>query len=79
MTATCRASFGLYNTTEEVDKLVDALELCRDLFIGRFLLPGGPRAKASEVGAQTRLRKGKLLHRVWRMDSQSPCTRSSAG
>ncbi len=32
VTATCRASFGLYNTTEEVDKLVDALELCHDLF-----------------------------------------------
>jgi cysteine desulfurase/selenocysteine lyase len=30
--ATCRASFGLYNTTEEVDKLVDALELCHDIF-----------------------------------------------
>ena len=32
VTATCRASFGLYNTNEEVDKLVDALELCHDLF-----------------------------------------------
>jgi cysteine desulfurase / selenocysteine lyase len=32
VTATCRASFGLYNTTEEVDKLVSALELCHDLF-----------------------------------------------
>jgi cysteine desulfurase/selenocysteine lyase len=30
--ATCRASFGLYNTTTEVDALVDALELCHDLF-----------------------------------------------
>ncbi len=30
--ATCRASFGLYNTTDEVDVLVDALELCHDLF-----------------------------------------------
>lgn len=30
--ATCRASFGLYNTTDEVDRLVDALELCHDLF-----------------------------------------------
>lgn len=30
--ATCRASFGLYNTIEEVDVLVDALELCNDLF-----------------------------------------------
>lgn len=32
VTATCRASFGLYNTTEEVDVLVDALELCHELF-----------------------------------------------
>ncbi|MCP5072604.1 MAG: cysteine desulfurase [Rhodobacteraceae bacterium] len=32
VTATCRASFGLYNTKEEVDKLVDALELCNSLF-----------------------------------------------
>ena len=32
LTATCRASFGLYNTREEVDALVEALELCRDLF-----------------------------------------------
>jgi cysteine desulfurase / selenocysteine lyase len=30
--ATCRASFGLYNTTEEVDALVSALELAHDLF-----------------------------------------------
>lgn len=30
--ATCRASFGLYNTREEVDKLVEALELAHDLF-----------------------------------------------
>ena len=30
--ATCRASFGLYNTKAEVDVLVDALELCHDLF-----------------------------------------------
>ncbi|WP_341366238.1 cysteine desulfurase [Yoonia sp. BS5-3] len=30
--ATCRASFGMYNTAQEVDVLVDALELCRDLF-----------------------------------------------
>ena len=30
--ATCRASFALYNTREEVDALVDALELCHDLF-----------------------------------------------
>jgi cysteine desulfurase / selenocysteine lyase len=32
VSATCRASFGLYNTTEEVDALVSGLELCRDLF-----------------------------------------------
>ena len=32
VTATCRASFGLYNTREEVDVLVDALELAHDLF-----------------------------------------------
>ncbi|SFC45883.1 cysteine desulfurase [Tropicimonas isoalkanivorans] len=32
LTATCRASFGLYNTAEEVDVLVDALELCHELF-----------------------------------------------
>ena len=32
LTATCRASFGLYNTREEVDALVDALELAHDLF-----------------------------------------------
>ncbi|MEL6207706.1 MAG: cysteine desulfurase [Pseudomonadota bacterium] len=31
VTATCRASFGLYNTEAEVDTLVDALELCHDL------------------------------------------------
>ena len=30
--ATCRASFGLYNTEAEVDRLVDALELCHELF-----------------------------------------------
>jgi cysteine desulfurase/selenocysteine lyase len=30
--ATCRASFGLYNTVAEVDALVSALELCHDLF-----------------------------------------------
>ncbi|MEJ6398174.1 cysteine desulfurase [Yoonia sp. 208BN28-4] len=30
--ATCRASFGMYNTIDEVDVLVDALELCHDLF-----------------------------------------------
>ncbi|WP_109311876.1 cysteine desulfurase [Ruegeria sp. AU67] len=32
VTATCRASFGLYNTTDEVDILIDALELAHDLF-----------------------------------------------
>lgn len=30
--ATCRASFGLYNTRAEVDALADALELCHELF-----------------------------------------------
>ncbi|NNU80740.1 cysteine desulfurase [Halovulum dunhuangense] len=30
--ATCRASFGLYNTRAEVDALVEALELCHELF-----------------------------------------------
>ncbi|MEQ3711641.1 MAG: cysteine desulfurase [Tateyamaria sp.] len=32
LSATCRASFGMYNTTAEVDALVDALELAHDLF-----------------------------------------------
>ncbi len=32
LNATCRASFGLYNTVEEVDVLVDALELAHELF-----------------------------------------------
>ncbi|WP_136441303.1 cysteine desulfurase [Pacificoceanicola onchidii] len=32
VTATCRASFGLYNTKQEVDVLVDALELAQELF-----------------------------------------------
>lgn len=32
VSATCRASFGLYNTRDEVDVLVDALELCHELF-----------------------------------------------
>ncbi|MEP5154082.1 cysteine desulfurase [Planktotalea sp.] len=31
-TATCRASFAMYNTREDVDALVDALELAHDLF-----------------------------------------------
>lgn len=30
--ATCRASFAMYNTTDEVDVLIDALELCHELF-----------------------------------------------
>ncbi|WP_224814944.1 cysteine desulfurase [Hasllibacter sp. MH4015] len=32
VSATARASFGMYNTREEVDVLVDALELCHELF-----------------------------------------------
>ncbi len=32
VTATCRASFALYNTRAEVDKLVEGLELCHELF-----------------------------------------------
>ncbi len=32
VTATCRASFGMYNTVGEIDVLVEALELCRELF-----------------------------------------------
>ena len=32
LTATCRASFAMYNTTQEVDVLVEALELAHDLF-----------------------------------------------
>lgn len=32
VSATCRASFGMYNTRAEVDVLVDALELAHDLF-----------------------------------------------
>jgi len=32
LTATCRASFGLYNTQAEIDTLVDALELAHELF-----------------------------------------------
>ncbi len=32
VTATCRASFAVYNTEAEVDVLIDALELCHDLF-----------------------------------------------
>ena len=32
LSATCRASFGMYNTTQEVDVLVEALELAHELF-----------------------------------------------
>ncbi|MDM7930718.1 cysteine desulfurase [Tabrizicola sp.] len=32
VTASCRASFGLYNTVDEVDALVSALELAHELF-----------------------------------------------
>jgi cysteine desulfurase/selenocysteine lyase len=32
VTSTCRASFGLYNTKEEIDKLAEALEKARSLF-----------------------------------------------
>lgn len=32
VTATCRASFGLYNTKAEVDTLIEALELAHELF-----------------------------------------------
>lgn len=32
VSATCRASFGLYNTKAEVDALISALELCHDMF-----------------------------------------------
>ncbi|MCP4822043.1 MAG: cysteine desulfurase [Shimia sp.] len=32
VSATCRASFGLYNTTDEVDVLIDALEFAHELF-----------------------------------------------
>jgi cysteine desulfurase/selenocysteine lyase len=31
ISASCRASFGLYNTTDEADALVSALELAQDL------------------------------------------------
>ncbi|MGH1465512.1 MAG: cysteine desulfurase [Cognatishimia sp.] len=31
LSATCRASFGMYNTTEEIDTLVEALELAHEL------------------------------------------------
>jgi len=32
LTATCRASFAMYNTTDDVDVWIDALELAHDLF-----------------------------------------------
>ena len=32
VTATCRASFGMYNTLAEVDALVEGLEFCHELF-----------------------------------------------
>ncbi|MBU2934895.1 MULTISPECIES: cysteine desulfurase [Pacificibacter] len=32
VTATCRASFAMYNSKDDVDTLVSALELCHDLF-----------------------------------------------
>ncbi len=32
VTATCRASFGMYNTKSEVDTLIEALELAHELF-----------------------------------------------
>ena len=32
ISATCRASFAAYNTEAEVDALIDALELCHELF-----------------------------------------------
>jgi cysteine desulfurase/selenocysteine lyase len=33
VTATCRASFGLYNTHEEVDRLAEALQKAHDFFV----------------------------------------------
>ncbi|GGE80885.1 cysteine desulfurase [Stappia taiwanensis] len=32
VTSTCRASFGLYNTVEEIDRLVEALQKAHDFF-----------------------------------------------
>ncbi len=32
LNATCRASFAMYNTTDEIDTWIDALELAHDLF-----------------------------------------------
>ena len=31
-TSTCRASFGMYNTTDEIDRLAEALEKARRFF-----------------------------------------------
>ena len=33
VTATCRASFAMYNTEKEVDTLIDALKTCHKLFV----------------------------------------------
>ena len=33
VTSTCRASFGMYNTTEDVDRLAEALEKARQMFM----------------------------------------------
>ncbi len=32
VSATCRASFGLYNTIDEIDQLIEGLKLCQRLF-----------------------------------------------
>ena len=32
VTSTCRASFAMYNTLEEVDRLVEALQKAREMF-----------------------------------------------
>ncbi|MEL6574230.1 MAG: aminotransferase class V-fold PLP-dependent enzyme, partial [Pseudomonadota bacterium] len=32
VSATCRASLAMYNTTDEIDVFVEALELCHELF-----------------------------------------------
>jgi cysteine desulfurase/selenocysteine lyase len=32
LNATCRASFAMYNTTDEIDTWIEALELAHDLF-----------------------------------------------
>ena len=33
VTATCRASFAMYNTEKEVDVLIDSLKTCHKLFV----------------------------------------------